>query len=223
MSRLTFPVQFTIVLGLFWLIVGGVLLLLIPKGEGVLWFQQNGTEQLDRAFKYITQLGEAPFIIAMGVLMLFQRIGAFILITAASVLDGLLIQFLKKVVFADALRPKLWFVEEGITINQVLDVSLNSYNAMPSGHTAAAFTVFTCLGIVSRNATAQAVFFLLAILVGISRLYLAQHFYEDVYFGALVGMAVALGVHTLMVRQGWWDKPWAQQPVQKLLIREDNR
>lgn len=223
MSRLTFPVQFIIVLGLFWLVAGGALLLALPKGEAVLWFQQNGTEQLDRAFKYITQLGEAPFIIAIGILMLFQRVGAFILITAASILDGLLIQFLKKVVFADAHRPKLWFANEGINIDQVLDVSLNSYNAMPSGHTAAAFTLFTCLGIVSRNTTAQAIFFVLGISVGVSRMYLAQHFYEDVYFGALVGMAVALGVHTIMVRQGWWNKSWAQQPVQRLIMREDNR
>lgn len=223
MSRSPFPIQFIIVFGLFWLVAGGILLLALPKGEAVLWFQEHGTDQLDRAFKYITQLGEAPFIIAMGILMLFQRVGAFVLITIASVLDGLLIQFLKKMVFADAARPKLWFATDGITINQVLDVSLNSYNAMPSGHTAAAFTVFTCLGIVSRNTTAQAIFFLVAILVGVSRMYLAQHFYEDVYFGALVGMAVALGAHMLMVRQGWWAKSWAQQPVQKLLLREEGR
>lgn len=223
MKRLSFPVQFGLVLGVFWLVLGGVLLLALPKGDLVLWFQANGTAQLDRLFKYLTQLGEAPFIIAISLLMLFQRMGAFIFLSATAIINGILIQLLKKGVFADALRPKLWFAADGITLNQVLDVPLNGYNAMPSGHTAAAFALFMGLGIISRNTTAQAVFFLLGLLVAISRIYLAQHFYEDVYFGALVGMSVSLGVYTMMIRQGWWDKPWAKQSLQRLLIKNDGR
>ncbi|HRF40255.1 MAG TPA: phosphatase PAP2 family protein, partial [Saprospiraceae bacterium] len=41
--------------------------------------------------------------------------------------------------------------------------------------------------------------FAVALTVGVSRMYLVQHFWKDVYFGALIGVVLAWGVY---VRSG---------------------
>ena len=64
--------------------------------------------------------------------------------------------------------------------------------SFPSGHSASAFAGAWLL---SRDFPGQgSLFFLLAALVGLSRIYLGDHYPGDVLSGALSGMALAEGV-----------------------------
>ena len=60
----------------------------------------------------------------------------------------------------------------------------NEY-AFPSGHTAAACTVATCYGAVFPSAALA--WWLLAAVVGVSRIYLEEHYVSDVVAGAVLG------------------------------------
>ena len=51
------------------------------------------------------------------------------------------------------------------------------------------------------------VFFLIALLVGYSRVYLSQHFFEDVYVGSIIGVSVTLVVYYLLSKM---NKPWLE-------------
>jgi undecaprenyl-diphosphatase len=63
--------------------------------------------------------------------------------------------------------------------------------AFPSLHTALAFGVVPFLSKIFRK---EKLWFSLAILIGLSRLYLLSHFLSDVVFGAFLGYLIALTV-----------------------------
>lgn len=68
-----------------------------------------------------------------------------------------------------------------------------AYASFPSGHATTAFAAAVFLALwYPRGAP---IFLALALLVGLSRVLLGSHFPVDVWVGALIGTAAALGVH----------------------------
>ena len=88
-------------------------------------------------------------------------------------------------------RPRLYF-EAGTYLNFIDGVSLTGYSSFPSGHTAIAFAIATVLVLTSKNNNWQLIILFAALLVGYSRIYLAQHFLIDVTIGALLGCVSGL-------------------------------
>ncbi len=69
---------------------------------------------------------------------------------------------------------------------------LRTSSGFPSGHTSAAFGLAAVLGVVFPSASP--VFYLLAVLTALSRLYYRAHFTWDVVGGAVIGIAAGLSV-----------------------------
>ena len=72
--------------------------------------------------------------------------------------------------------------------------------SFPSGHTSAAFTLFCLVAILLPRPYRYwgVVFFILALLIGYSRIYLAAHFFLDVYVGSIIGTIFTLIVLAIM-------------------------
>ena len=70
---------------------------------------------------------------------------------------------------------------------------INLLHSFPSGHTITAFAFFMALTFFTKNRLWQVLCFVLALLVGFSRIYLQQHFAIDVLVGSLVGVLVTIG------------------------------
>ena len=102
----------------------------------------------------------------------------------------------KQLLFRDALRPAAGEIAMS-EIHTVPGVALHTSNSFPSGHTAEAFTLFllACVFIPSR--TTLMLGYCLALGVGYSRIYLAQHFPTDVAAGMLIGVVTILCSLTL--------------------------
>ena len=66
------------------------------------------------------------------------------------------------------------------------------YYSFPSGHTVGAFSFFCFLSLLLPESYKKfgVLFFILALMVGYSRMYLAAHFFRDVYFGSMVGITI---------------------------------
>ena len=76
----------------------------------------------------------------------------------------------------------------------LMDVPTTS--SFPSGHTS---TSFACAYVISRLAPRLTVFvYLLAALIGLSRIYVGVHYPLDVLAGAVVGLVVAKALLTLL-------------------------
>lgn len=189
-----------------------LLLLVLLYSKGALHLMMNGyhTPFLDTFFKYFTEMGASiPFIIAA--LLLFHKMGVSLYLFGALLLNSLLTNSLK-MIFREP-RPKSYFeMFHPDTALQFVDgVTVHAANGFPSGHTSATFVLMMCLSLVFKNRYLSFVCFLLAVLSGYSRIYLSQHFTEDVLFGAAVGMTVALTLfpayRRLTAKVGWAEKP----------------
>jgi membrane-associated phospholipid phosphatase len=152
----------------------------------------NHTPFGDLVFPYITWLGDGWFyaIFAVVFLVLNWRLGIFLGISGG--LLSATSQFLKKVVFADYPRPKKFFEGEEV-LNFIEGVRVASNHAFPSGHTMTAFVIATFLAMLyPRSKSIHVAIIMLASLAAFSRIYLLQHFYRDVYAGAIIGTFLAL-------------------------------
>ena len=85
----------------------------------------------------------------------------------------------------------MYFEDNGV-LNMVEGVDIHSYHSFPSGHTATAFLAAALLIVTIKNKTLSVLAILVACMVGISRVYLLQHFLIDIYFGSIVGIASVL-------------------------------
>jgi membrane-associated phospholipid phosphatase len=72
---------------------------------------------------------------------------------------------------------------------------MHTNNSFPSGHTACAFAIWITIAIGSSNRAIQGLCIFIAAMVGWSRIYLGQHFLEDVLAGSIIGIATAIASH----------------------------
>lgn len=151
-------------------------------------------EPLNTFFRYVTHLGEEWAWIAAIVGSLFWRY-RFALILSIAGLLLLPVSYLLKHNY-EVERPVTYFekLDALEVIAPVPGERLNSgYNSFPSGHTMSAFALFSLLALMTQRRAPWmgAVLAWTAILVGVSRVFLAQHFLSDVLGGIAFGLLVA--------------------------------
>jgi membrane-associated phospholipid phosphatase len=133
-----------------------------------------------------TFMGDGIFAVCLIALMFFyfKRKQSGFALLYSFLISGLAAQLIKNLV--NSPRPKLYF-EAGTYLNFVDGVTLTGSSSFPSGHTATAFAIATVLVLMMKNKDWQIFILMAALLVGYSRIYLAQHFLLDVIVGALLG------------------------------------
>jgi membrane-associated phospholipid phosphatase len=145
--------------------------------------------KLDYLFRALTFAGELLIPILVLILFVYKKrawVKPFLFSYAFSTL---VVQGLKHLVFPNALRPYAYFKAVDIPWYLVPGVEMNEYNSFPSGHTAAAWFCFMWIALFINKRWAGFAMAILACGVGISRVYLFQHFPVDVAFGAFIGIS----------------------------------
>ena len=148
----------------------------------------------DFFFKYMTDLGTGLFAVTIGIAMLFISFRKGVFLFAGIIVSGIVVHFLKLVVFPGLMRPvKLM---EGIyALHLAEGVKMLRYHSFPSGHSATAFALFFSLALISERNIVKFVFFLLALCVACSRVYLSEHFVIDILFGSIIGVITAIALY----------------------------
>jgi len=155
-----------------------------------LFLNQFHTEFLDVLFPIVTHLGDGITVAVISALLLFVNFRWAFFLGSASLLNSLVVQFLKRGVFEDHFRPFYYFKEsEGFHLLE--GVEMHERFAFPSGHTAAAFCLYFGLSLLVKNPVIKGALFFVALLASYSRIYLSQHFVEDVLFGSVIGIFLA--------------------------------
>jgi membrane-associated phospholipid phosphatase len=72
-------------------------------------------------------------------------------------------------------------------LHRVEGVSIHSLHSFPSGHTQTAFLIFTFLALFCKRTAMAYVLIFTAALVSLSRVYLLQHFFVDIWIGSIIG------------------------------------
>lgn len=183
---------------LVYLITGGVILYCSSKGDIVLFLNSLHNDFSDKFFLWFTLLGSGWFFALLTILLAFYRLRYALLSLFCFLATTIITQALKHTIFSDSLRPRK-LLQQATELNFVEGVNVHSFNSFPSGHTVTAFSIFCLLTLLINAASIKSpnyilglLFFLMAFLVSISRIYLLQHFFVDTYFGAIIGVAITL-------------------------------
>lgn len=181
------------------LIISGALWMLLAPSEQIFRTLNGHYSRFgDSVMPYITYLGDGLSCLIAGLLVILlaregERWRGSAMIAGFAV-SGILVQLLKKFVFHAHKRPHVLYGEES-WLHVVQGVSLYSNNSFPSGHTTTAFMLAVLLAFMGRSMRWSALWLGLACLAGYSRIYLAQHHFEDVYAGMIIGAACGAAVY----------------------------
>ncbi len=185
-------VNLSYILGFSFLLMAGfVFLILNGKASSFIALNSFHPFWLNVFFINYTFMGDGIFALGLIALMAFyfKKKKEAIALLYAFLFSGLMVQLIKNLV--NAPRPRLFF-EPGQYLYFVDQVSLANNSSFPSGHTATAFAIATVFIIMIKNKKWQLPILAAAVLVGYSRIYLAQHFLMDVLIGAIIGIASGL-------------------------------
>lgn len=158
---------------------------------------------LDRLMVYITSMGEGyiAFIILLLLLARPSLRNWWYFFTAAltNILPNICTQLVKNGVKAP--RPLNYF-NNAPWIHIAPGWPHLTSNSFPSGHTTSAFCLFSLLAFLLPPGYRKFgfVFFLLGLAVAYSRMYLAAHFFADVYVGSIIATIFTLVIIALMNR-----------------------
>lgn len=199
------------------LCIGAYLLFTVAKGGVLTTLNDQYSWFWNQFFFYITLLGTGIPTLIVCIGLLFYRFGHALLLFVSTGLSALTTQLCKRFLFEEVKRPKHYFDNEIFAqLDKVPGLYINAYHSFPSGHTTIAFATCCALTLLVSDKRWGVVFFLIALLTGLSRVYLLQHFFIDIYGGAIVGTFVSLMVFAILPATKFWhNRNW---PARSLSI-----
>ena len=173
-------------------------LLVFNKGDVTVFFNSHNTPFLDVFFKYYTYVG--TFWVCIPIVIYFfrnERMYAYLLLSTYAI-SGVVTQLLKRFFIEPNFRP-YWELQQ--TFHQVEGESIKKMFSFPSGHTCTAFLMFLVFAYYYKNHYLSFVFFIAAVFVGISRMYLYQHFFVDTVVGSFMGVLFTTVLYIVFKRK----------------------
>ena len=170
------------------LLFSTVFLLINGKAAAFISLNSYHPFLLNVFFINYTFMGDGIFALCLTAAMLFyfKRKQQGLALLYSFLISGIAVQIIKNLV--NSPRPKLFF-EAGQYLHFIDGVSLANNSSFPSGHTATAFAIATVMVLMMKNKSWQLPILIATLLVGYSRIYLAQHFLLDIIIGAIIGSA----------------------------------
>lgn len=186
-----------------WLLFLGILSYFVfsfNKGFLNIYFSNNYSKTFGLFFKYFTLLGEEWLIlpICLLIFILLKR-KDFILKAIITLLINFVLTKISKNYLFDSVRPSKFLENKHLIFTE--GVNIHQYNSFPSGHTSTAFAIAFFLILFFKIDKSGIILIILAALVGISRIYLQQHFAEDVIGGSLIGLISAIIANSILIKK----------------------
>jgi len=172
-----------------------IIIYLYDKVDTHIVINQHHYPIFDVFFKYLTHLGDGILAIILSIFLLFIRYRWAIISIVSSLSIMIIIQFFKRLIFTNSFRPvKIfrYFYEGTYKLYIIPGTDPGINNSFPSGHSATAFAIFFLLALFVKNRSLKFAFFIIALLVAFSRVYLSWHFLEDTLAGSFLGIIITL-------------------------------
>jgi membrane-associated phospholipid phosphatase len=178
------------VLSIFIALLTGIVILILGKEESFLLINGNHNSYFDLFFTYFTHAGDGWLWVPIGLYFIFYKRKYLVAILAGIIISTIISQFIKRIVYPDELRP-VTYLSENFPVHIINGLELNRIYSFPSGHTSTAFTMALIMAYILNKKVWSIILPILALLVGYSRVYLAQHFLTDVLAGMCIGILSA--------------------------------
>lgn len=188
---------------LVWVGAGGAMLAFFDRKQLFEAVNTHHSEAADTFMQNITNFGDAQAIIPVLLMLIavpkLRNWWYFIAAVVCSAVPALVIQILKGIF--NAPRPFEYYKADSSWIHfSKAWGDMLYHHSFPSGHSGGAFSLFCFLALLlpQKYRWVGLPLFLFALTVGYSRMYLAAHFFADVYAGSIVGTVVTLVLFLLM-------------------------
>ncbi len=139
---------------------------------------------------YLTDLGNGWTTVALSVILVLFNYRKAFLLASTYAFTSLSAQLIKHIV--EAPRPKLYFHDQLSQIHFVKGMYIDLHDSFPSGHTVTAFSTALLITYLSKNKKWGILLIIIAVMVGYSRMYLSEHFFEDVTAGSALGVFLTI-------------------------------
>lgn len=180
-----------------------LLMLIFTKEDLYFAINHRHTVFTDVFFENLTLLGASTGCIVIVLITYIINYRTGFLLSSSYIITFIISQTIKHLVKAP--RPHLFFSKKIHDIYLIKGVVMLDTNSFPSGHSVSAFTAAVVFTYVAKNKSWGYLWLLLAVLIAYSRLYLSEHFLQDVTAGS------ALGVFITVFWLKWIDqKPFLQ-------------
>jgi len=158
-------------------------------GNGFAYFAHNEQHPfwLNVFFINYTFMGNGLFVICLALVLMFRfkRKKEGMALLCGFFLSGIAVQLLKNI---NRLSHPTIFFEEGQRLFLANNISAVDSIGFISGHTTIAFMFATVLVLIIKNAKWQLPILAGALLLGYSRIYLAQNHLQEILIGAVIGI-----------------------------------
>lgn len=169
---------------------------------------------LDVFFSNTTLLGDGLVLVIPLLLLIFYKYCYLILFVLSSLIHLILVHIGKKWVFDGMPRPAEFLKD--VSFYKVPGIELLHWGSFPSGHTTTAFMLASFLYLVlPKKMKVHRLLTGIAFLVGMSRVYLMQHFLMDIWAGAALGVLSSL-LSYLLVLKFFSKKTYQKSIIQNL-------
>lgn len=186
---------------LVFLILAFILQLSIPKAELFLMTNRYYNTTFDEFFKIITMLGDGSTMVLVGLGMLFVKYRYAVITILAYAYSSAVVQIVKRI-FNEP-RPSKFF--QGLNPIRTLEgYPIYEWNSFPSGHSASAFTLAVVLTYLLPHKQKHWIILPLAMVTAFSRIYLAQHFFQDVVAGSALGVLLTFQLIYWLENSKWY-------------------
>lgn len=180
------PLYFYVLLIPF-LVLGAVAINMTNKPDLFIFINRRHSPAADIFFFWSTSLGNGTVFVIFCLLVFWRNMGNGILCIITFAFSAIVPQILKKMIFPDVVRPFKFFQGDQ-SLHFVEGIKHHSYHSFPSGHSVSIFALALLATMLVKNKAWGLLFAFIAIITAYSRVYLAQHFFEDVYAGACIGV-----------------------------------
>ena len=177
-----------------------------------LFFNSLHSKIGDFTMPHLTNVGDGLFLLLISLLVfLFRSKKLAILLFIAFLISSGLIQFLKHFVFDNHMRP-MYVFQHVKGFHQIKDFHYHLFQSFPSGHSTSSFVLFTFIAMnFAKTWPIQILCFIGALFFAFTRVYLSQHYFEDMFAGAMIGFLCMK--YTQVFLQSKWQQ--LDQPLNK--------
>ncbi len=188
--------------------LGALFILFQDKLDFQKKINQMGNPVLDLVMRNLTYAGDGLFSVLVFLVLLFIRIKTALIALISFVLTAGVVQLLKHTVF-DTMKRPYYFLQSDVNFRIIEDFTYHSSNSFPSGHSASIFAICTVIAYQYKSKLSiQLLLVVIAVLVALTRVYLCQHFLQDIIAGSLIGTLISYYTSLFLEsRLNRFDKP----------------
>lgn len=188
--------------------MGALFILFQDKLDFQKKINQMGNPVLDLVMRNLTYAGDGLFAVLVFIVLLFIRIKTALIALISFVLTAGVVQLLKHTVF-DTMKRPYYFLQSDVNFRIIEDFTYHSSNSFPSGHSASIFAICTVIAYQYKSKLSiQLLLVVIAVLVALTRVYLCQHFLQDIIAGSLIGTLISYYTSLFLEsRLNRFDKP----------------